>query len=153
MTDQSESTEQSAATEPGTDAKPRSRFLLVAIGVALASWMITLAFLTQVPFTVVVNQRQVRKADILITGVLKDAGSKQVRIEKVWFGKAPESGIIEVPNIELVRPAAGTKYLIPLWRDGRIVNISKKFGPMVYPDTEEMREQVTAAMQRGRIIE
>ena len=117
-----------------------------------------LAFLTQIPFTIVVNQRQVRKADVLVTGALKDAGSKQVRIEKVWFGKAPGSGVIDVPNIDLVRPAAGTNYLIPLWRDGRIVNVSKKGDPgsgrpMVYPDTEEMRAQVTEAIQRGRIIE
>ena len=157
-TGQPEQTGQSVVTEPNTGATPPSRFLLVVMGIILTSWMTMLAFLTQVPFTVVVNQRQVRRADLLITGVLKDAGSKQVRIEKVWFGKAPDSGVIEVPNIELVRPVAGTNYLIPLWRDGRIVNVSKRGDlksarPMVYLDTDEMRQQVSAAIQRGRIIE
>lgn len=145
-----------AAENPGM-TRP-SRMALYVVAALLATWMIGLAGLTQVPFKVIVNQRQIRRADVLITGVVEDRTKKLVRVDKVWFGRAPETNPIKVANLDQVVTRDGQPYLFPLWNDGRIVKVSKERvpdsgGPVVYSDNEEMRDQIVDALERGRIRE
>lgn len=146
---------------PASDNTPKSKLPLIIVAVALAAWMLTLMGLTQVPRLTVVNQVQVRRAERMITGVVKNREQNEVEVNRVWFGKKPESTLIKVPNlnqVEGVDVEQGKAYLIPMWNDGRVVKVRKRSKlednrPAIYEDTEEMRSQVQAAIDRGLIRE
>jgi hypothetical protein len=141
------------------DAAPRkSKLLFICTALALVVWMSILAGFTQVPRLIVVNQVQVRRADLVVTARVEDTQKKLVDITKVWSGKQPEQTSVEVPNLDEVSVKVGEEYLIPLWNDGRIVKVQKRRDPTenqpdVYPNTEELREQVLEALAKGRIRE
>ena len=146
-------TEQSTPTEM---SKPSSRLPAIIFAVALCSWMLFLAGLTQTSAPVVVNQRQVRRADLVVLAVLASPG--EIRIKETLRGEAPESDVVEVSNLNLVSMEEETPYIVPLWRDGRIVKVSNprdpdKGGPVIYPDSKDVRAQITDAMERGVIVE
>ncbi len=146
-------TEQSTPTEM---SKASSRLPAIIFAVALCSWMLFLAGLTQTSAPTVVNQRQVRRADLVVLAVLEAPG--EIRVKETLRGEAPESDVVEVSNLNLVSMEEKTPYIVPLWRDGRIVKVSNprdpdKGGPVIYPDSKDVRAQITDAMERGVIVE
>lgn len=144
---------------PASDDTPKSKLPVIVVATALTAWMLTLMGFSQVPRLIVVNQTQVRRAERMITGLVTNVESGEVEVKKLWFGKEPESNSMAVPNldqVEGVEVQQGKTYLMPMWNDGRIVKVRKRSElkdnrPAIYADTEEMRSQVQAAIDRGLI--
>ena len=145
--------EQSAEPSGG-----KSKLAFWFILIVLLVWLGGLASLSQVPSTPIVNQYQIRRADLVVLAVPEDVAKKRVRVNKVWSGKAPESDVIALTNLDKVEVSQGAEYVMALWNDGRIVKISDRNkpgsgGPVVYPNTEAVRAQVLDALESGRIRE
>lgn len=145
-------------TTPTESLSSRSKLPVIVFGLALSAWMLFLATLTLTARPVVVNQRQVRRADLLVTATLAEPGKNQVHIKEVIRGTKPDADVADVPNLNLVRMEKDTPYIVPLWRDGRIVKVSKlrdpaSGRPMIYPDTPDVRQQIRDAMELGIIVE
>ena len=145
--------------EQSETAEPRaSRAVFYTALIIVIVWLSGLGFLTQRSEPPTVNQRQIRRADSVVIGVPTDVAKKRVEIRETVTGKPFDEAVIAVQNLEKVRVIAGQEYVIALWNDGRIVKVSdpnKKNSarPVVYPNTEDVREQVRRALARGRIRE
>jgi len=145
--------------EQSETAGPRaSRTAFYAVLTIVIVWLSGLGVLTQWPEVPIVNQRQIRRADCVVIGVPTDVAKKRVEIRETVVGKKFDEPVIAVPNLDKVRVVAGQEYVIPLWNDGRIVKVSNpnKKGsgrPVIYHNTDDVRQQVQQALTRGRIRE
>lgn len=149
MTDQSaQPTLPTAETSlvPTSPASPRSRTALILVAICLAGWMSWLCYLAMQGSEPVVNQRQIRRAPIVVTAKVVSIEKKLVEVEKTWVGE-PEGATLGVRNLDKVPVVEGESYVMPLWADGRIVRISDpnvpgSGAPAVYPATDGVGQQV-----------
>lgn len=139
------------------DATAPARTPVIVAALCSLSWLTALIVLTTVAGPIAVNQRQVRRADLIVSATVTDPATGRIHIEEVVAGEQPRSIDQTLANLP-EQVTAGQKFLIPLWRDQRIVEVSdprkRDSGrPVLYPDTPDIRARIQDALALGRIDE
>ena len=119
-------------------------------------WLMGLAVLSlRTSNPVTLNRDQILVATDVLTAVVEDAQSGQVRVEKSWKEEVHEDQL-RLSNLHETRPSAGERLLIPITasRDGWQVTPSKlppNGPPLVYPATPESERQLRQLLRTGRL--
>lgn len=134
-------------------SRVRRWFILAASLVGL--WVIglgTLSLLTANPVTL--NRDQILGSTDVLTAVVEDARTGQIRVEKSWKNTVRDEQLTLL-NLRETRPASRQRLLIPvtLGRQGWQVTPSKlpHEPPLIYPVTEESERQLRHLLKAGRL--
>ncbi len=139
--------------------RPRhSRRGLMVAGGLMACWIVALLVMALTDDNPVVNQRQIRRADLVVTAVIDDPDAGNAHVREVLYGDARPDDALTIPNLKESGAARGETYIVPLWRSGRVVKVSDPRDPgsgrpVIYPASQNALAQVRAALAAGRIDE
>ena len=134
-------------------SRTRRRFVLAASLVCL--WCIglgALSLLTANPITL--NRDQILGSVDVVTAVVEDPRSGQVRVEKSWKDIVHDKHLT-LSNLSQLQLTANERLLIPVIRVPRSWQVAPSKlphePPLVYPATEESERQLRQLLKTGRL--
>lgn len=127
--------------------------MAAVLAILWGALLIGLVLFTANPVTL--NQRQIAEADYVVTATVSDLGRGTAVVEKEWKHGTPLR-TITVENLDEVSARADREYIIPLTKTGRDryrVTQTTLPGqpPLIYPASEEAREQLERILAEPRV--
>lgn len=127
--------------------------MAAVLAILWGALLIGLVLFTANPVTL--NQRQIAEADYVVTATVSDLGRGTAVVENEWKHGTPLR-TITVENLDEVTARADREYIIPLTKTGRDryrVTQTALPGqpPLIYPASEEAREQLERILAEPRV--
>lgn len=138
----------------GNTLEPQLRRWFILVAVLVAMWVVVLGALSLLTANLVsLNRDQILESAEVLTVVVEDIATGQVRVEKSWKGAIGDRQI-NVANLRMSNSTTGQRMLIPvsMTSQGWQVTLSKLPGniPLVYPVTEDSEQQLRDLLQNRR---